>query len=34
MEEVLEDRLWDAVDWDFTEYYVSYLTAVDQFTRR
>jgi len=31
MGEVLEDRLWDAVDWDFTEHYVAYLAAVDQF---
>mgnify|MGYP001456503083 FL=1 len=34
MGEALEDRLWDAVDWDFTENYVSYLTAVDQVSRR
>ena len=31
MGEVLEDRLWDAVDWDFTENYVAYLAAIDQF---
>jgi len=32
MGEVLEDRLWDAVDWDFTENYVAYLVAAEQFT--
>ena len=31
MGKVLEDRLWDAVDWDFTENYVAYLAAIDQF---
>ncbi len=31
MAEVLEDRLWDAVEWDFTETYVPYLRAVDQY---
>jgi hypothetical protein len=32
MGEVLEDQLWDAIDWDFTENYVSYLVAIDQFS--
>ena len=31
MGEALEDRFWDAVDWHFTENYVVYLAAIDQF---
>ena len=31
MDEALEDRFWDAVDWHFTENYVVYLAAIDQF---
>ena len=27
--EVLEERFWDAVDWDFAEAYVPYLRAVE-----
>jgi hypothetical protein len=32
MTEVLEDRFWDAVDWDFTEFYVPYLRALEVFS--
>lgn len=32
MGEVLEDRLWDARDWEFTETYVPYLRAYEQYT--
>lgn len=31
MGEVLEDRLWDGVEWEFTENYVPYLIAVEAF---
>jgi uncharacterized protein YyaL (SSP411 family) len=29
--EILEDRLWDAENWEFTERYVPYLRAVDSY---
>jgi len=29
--EVLEERLWDAQDWEFTERYIPYLRAVDAY---
>ena len=32
MTEVLEDRLWDAVEWDFTESYVPYLRALEKYS--
>ena len=31
MTEVLEERIWDAVEWDFTEAYVSYLKASEKY---
>lgn len=31
MEEVLEDRVWNAVDWEFTEFYVPYLRALEKY---
>ena len=31
MDELLEDRVWDARDWQFTERYVPFLTAADRF---
>jgi uncharacterized protein YyaL (SSP411 family) len=31
MAEVLEDRFWDAVEWEFTESYVPYLEAVNKY---
>ena len=29
--EVLEDRIWEAVEWDFTEGYVPYLRALEKY---
>ena len=29
--ELLEDRLWDGENWEFTERYVPYLFAVDSY---
>ena len=34
MGEVLEDRFWEAKDWDFTEAYVPYLQALDSYIAR
>ncbi len=34
MSEILEDRLWDAENWEFTERYVPYLRAVDSYLGR
>ena len=34
MDEVLEDQLWEANGWEFTERYVPYLEAVDDFLTR
>lgn len=31
MGEILEDRLWDGENWEFTERYVPYLRAVDRY---
>ncbi len=31
MDEVLEERLWDGKDWEFTERYVPYLRAADSY---
>ncbi len=31
MSEVLEDRFWDAAEWEFTESYVPYLQAVNKY---
>jgi uncharacterized protein YyaL (SSP411 family) len=31
MDELLEDRVWDSKDWQFTEHYVPYLRAVDRY---
>lgn len=31
MGEVLEDRLWDGVEWEFAETYVPYLTATERY---
>ena len=31
MGEVLEERLWDAKDWEFTERYVPYLRAAERY---
>lgn len=34
MGEILEERLWDAENWEFTERYVPYLRAVDAYLQR
>ena len=34
MDEIFEDRLWEANNWEFTERYVPYLKAVDRFLMR
>jgi uncharacterized protein YyaL (SSP411 family) len=31
MSEVLEDRFWDAAEWEFTESYVPYLQAINKY---
>ena len=31
MDEILEERLWDGENWEFTERYVPYLRAVDSY---
>ena len=31
MDEMLEDQIWDAENWHFTERYVPYLRAVDKY---
>jgi hypothetical protein len=31
MDELLEDQIWDAENWQFAERYVPYLKAVDKF---
>lgn len=31
MDQLLEDRIWDSKDWQFTERYVPYLRAVDKY---
>ena len=31
MGEILEDRFWDGIDWEFTETYVPYLSATERY---